>query len=56
MPKCIAQTFLRLYVHEFLSDFLDNCKIENRQNEIYISITDVTQLFIIIDIKLFKVK
>ena len=43
-------------MHEFLSDFFNTCNIENINYELYIIMMAVMQLFIFIEIKLFKVK
>ena len=48
--------FLRLYIHEFLSDFLKTCNIYNRHYELYISMTAVMKLFVVREIQPFKEK
>ena len=56
LQKVTAQNFRRLYIHEFSSDFFKPCNIDNRQYEIYITMTAGMQLFIVREIQLFKVK
>ena len=51
-----AQIFLRLYVNEFLSEIFKTCNIDNKHYVIYISMKAVMQIFIVIEIQLFKVK
>ena len=41
------QIFHRLYIHEFLSEMFKTCNIDNRYYKIYISMTDVMQIFIV---------
>ena len=54
--KVTAQIFLRLYIHEFSSEFFKTCNIYNGHYELYISMTDVMQIFIVIEVKLLNVK
>ena len=53
--KDAAQIFLRLYINELLY-FLNSLSKYNRHYEIYISVTAAMQLFVVREIKLFKVK
>ena len=56
MKKVTAQIFLRLYIHEFLSEFLRISKIDNRNYELYISVAAVMKIFIVREIQLLKVE
>ena len=56
MKKVTAQIFLRLYIHELLSEFLRISKIDNRNYELYISVAAVMKIFIVREIQLLKVE
>ena len=51
--KLTAQIFLRLYIYEFLSGFLNTGNIHNRHYELYISVMSVMQVYIVIEIQLY---
>ena len=56
VKKVTAQIPLRLYIHEFLSEYFYTYNICNRHYELYISMANVMQIFIVRQIQPFKVK
>ena len=52
----VSQMFLRLYIHEFLSELFSTFNIYTRHYELYIIMTYVMHIFIVREIQLFEVK